>query len=383
MKQLSILLMAVLLTMCGGNVGKKAPLQAPSDPIAESVPEIDYEALNALVDAAPATLAKDILGQLPPGYLPGGKEIVDQMIKSSSGEYPYSFDWFEFEGECDVTGIEIHMLPCLDGSWLVTCVTGSGCDCYVQDPPTAFRYRDGILSETQWPLDEPEYEDFASPLVEHLMHGEELTWVKEYWSISYSYDYQNPYLLRAVFNDIDHWEFSEACRPINFYWDGEKFLRHDGRYNLVGYEGSSFAGFRPGEELGEAPEGYAFEEEDGFTWLKDLSSGNRVARFLVDPEEGIEEITALSPEFSRSWLFWPGQPISNALSVMEATPEDTPACLHGDDEVVLLINDYFRMLVAVADIEGTPGEDGVYSEWSYNPEGRLLGLLVVPVEEGE
>lgn len=383
MKQIALLLTAVLLSMCGGKVGNTA-LQAPEDDIAASVPRIDYEPLDALVEAAPASLLEDILRQLPKNLLPdvgAGKDPVQALLtREDEPDYPFTISWFQFEGECDVVGIEIQVLPCLDGSWLVTYFAGSGCDCYVQDDPVAFVYRDGRLSECEWPLPELTYEDFATPLVERLESPEALGWVREYWSPSYNFDYANPYLLTAVFNDIDHWMFSAGCRPIEFYWNGKEFLRHDGRYSLV--EGDCFAGYRLGEPIDEeVPEGYAFVEDGGFTFLQEQASGRRLARFALQEDGTVREITALQPDMSIYNMLWPGQPLADALEAFNTTPPEIRAYTHGKDEVLLCLTEYYHILLSAADIEGEPNSDCVYPVWSPKPGTRVLGILADTLPE--
>lgn len=341
MKRIALILSAVLIAMCSGN-----GLRAPEDSIAASVPVVDTETLRALSDAAPEDLLEDILRQLPKALQPR-EDAPDTLT-------------------------ELHVLPCRDHSFLVlrTCCHGAFFE--DQDAPLAFTWRDGVLASCDWPLPELAYEDFVSPLA----IGREAPGLREEWGPVFHYNSET-FVLTASFNEINAPQtgFETACRPVEFYWNGESFQRHDGRYALIGSE--SFASFCLGEKLPETvPEGYRYGKSGKYMFLQENASGRRIVRLGLAEDETLGEIVVLQPEFmDEDGILWPGRSLEEVMAVLRTTPAETPAFLNGKGEVVLVLNDCFLVLVSADDLVGTPDSEGYYLDWSFRPGTLLAGVL--------
>ena len=379
-KILSISLIVLLAASCGSNPNrnrKGAPEEAVGLLAAEEVAE---SPLAALWEAAPASLTEDIVRQLPPELLPEpndeGMDGITQLLAGGEGNAPGHVDWYAFFGECDVEGINTHAFPRMDGSWLVTCVLGAGCDCYVQDEPMAFNYEGGKLTACPWPFKAPQYADFVNPLVEGLVDAQELAWIKDDWSIHYTFGEKAPNEIEASFLNIDYYNFTSGCRRIIYEWDGNAFQRKEGRYGLIRTNG--FGQFSPYGYVEDIPEGYEVKGKGRHQSLVEKKSGETVALFTIDADDAILEIEVISPDFENEYGFYPGQLLSeidDAWEGYEFTKQDASLRLNGDVVISFL---GYNLVVDAKSIEGEPeGADDRFPEWSYLPNARVKSLLIL------
>ena len=379
MKQILIASLALLAAVaCGSNANrsKSAGAAATAFMDAEAVAE---SPVMALFDAAPASLSEDIIRLLPPDLLPEpndeGKDGVTQLLETTAGNAPGHAEWYESFGECDVVGISTHAFPRTDGSWLFVYVDGAGCDCYVQGDPQAFNYADGKLTPCQWPFKEPVYNDFVNPLVEGLVDPQHLAWIKEDWSVNYSFGEESPNVIRASFLNIDFYNFTSGCRPLYYEWDGESFHRREGRYGLIRDNG--FGQFSPYGYVEDIPEGYEVKGKGRHQSLVDQKTGETVCNFLIDADDAILEIEVVSPLFENEYGFYPGEPLAEIDSNWEAWNfQESDAFLRANGDVVISFLGY-KLVVDAGDIEGEPeGSDDKYPQWSYKPGATVKSLLI-------
>ena len=377
----SLAILAALTCSCGGNSNRSRSARAAAG-VASLVKEAEAGAASpvmSLFDAAPASLAEDIIRQLPPELLPEpndeGKDGITQLLESTAGNAPAHADWYEFFGECDVVGISTHAFPRKDGSWLFFYVDGAGCDCYVQDEPRAFNYAGGKLTPCEWPIEKLEYSDFVSPLGEGLVEEQELAWIKDDWSINYNFGEPAPNMLRCTFLNIDYYNFTEGCRPICFEWDGSSFQRKDGRYGLIRDNG--FAQFSPYGYVEDIPEGFEVKGKGRHQSLVDKNTGETVCNFLIDADDAILEIEVVSPLYDNEHGFYPGQPLEDLEEEWsEWEFMNSEAYLRPNGDVVINFLGY-QLLVDAKDIVGEPeGAEDKYPQWSYKPGAKLKGILI-------
>lgn len=370
-------LILLVAAACGNNPKKGSKAPAP-----EALMETAEEAaspLAALWEAAPANLAEDIIRQLPPELLPEpndeGKDGITQLLAGAEGNAPGHINWYEFFGECDVVGIDTHAFPRTDGSWLFTYIDGAGCDCYVQGEPRAFNYAGGKLTPCPWPFEEPKYEDFVNPLVEGLVDDEELAWIKDDWTIHYTFGYSAPNDVQATFLNIDYYNFTEGCRDILYEWDGTSFHRKDGRFGLIRSNG--FGQFSPYGYVEDIPEGFSVKGKGKHQSLVDDKTGDTVALFTIDADDAIMEIEVVSPLYENEHGFYPGMPLSEIDQNWEGYEFQTSeayARLNGDIVISFL---GYNLVVDAKDIEGEPeGAEDKLPSWRYKPGARIKSLLI-------
>ncbi len=191
------------------------------------------------MDAAPATLAEDIVRKLPKECLPAaGEEGIRMLLDGRSEEFPCSLycDVVDDENpeEYNVKGYELRAFPFLDGnSWLVAFIGWHRVDYYMQDAPRAFIYQGGTLTEVDWPIEEPVFEDFTVDDVVSVLGQEEVDNIKSMWHLSYSFDVDDNNHIYSYFDILDEYlepyEIEEMIfdKSIEYLWTGEQFLRVD------------------------------------------------------------------------------------------------------------------------------------------------------------
>ena len=380
MKRILLSALIILAAVSCGNNPRKA-----KGANAEAIALLSEEAVSpegplaALWEAAPVSLAEDIVRQLPPELIPApnneGKDGITQLLAGAEGNAPGHIDWYEFFGECDVEGINTHAFPRTDGSWLFTYIDGAGCDCYVQGSPMAFNYEGGKLTPCDWPFEEPGYEDFVSPLVEGLVEPEELEWIKDDWSIHYTFGEEGPNSIQATFLNIDYYNFTAGCREILYEWDGSAFQRKDGRYGLIRENG--FGQFSPYGYVENIPQGYEVKGKGRHQSLVDKKTGETICLFTIDTDDAIQEIEVVSPEFQNENGFYPGKPLAEIDDEWEGyqlTKQDASLRLNGDVVISFL---GANLVVDASFIEGEPeGPEDKYPSWSYLPGACLKSLLI-------
>lgn len=193
MKHIILALCIALVASCGGGNQPIPQIPVCSGPATpEEIEQIDTEALAEAMDAAPATLAEDIVRKLPKECLPAaGEEGIRMLLDGRSEEFPCSLycDVVDDENpeEYNVKGYELRAFPFLDGnSWLVAFIGWHGVDYYMQDAPRAFIYQGGTLTEVDWPIEEPVFEDFTVDDVVSVLGQEEVDNIKSMWHLSVS-----------------------------------------------------------------------------------------------------------------------------------------------------------------------------------------------------
>lgn len=241
MKRFVLALCVALVASCGEKSKNLIPV-CSGPATAEQLAQIDNEALAAAMEAAPATLAKDIVRLLPADCLPAeGEEGIRLMLDGVNEDFPCSIycDVVDDTAPEDyfVRGYELRAYPILkDGSWLVAFMAWSGVDYYVQEAPRAFLYKDGALEEIAWPIQEPEFEEFTDKDALKEMEPEEVRLVKSMWHFCYNFDVEDNNHLYTYFDVLDEYlepyefEFPIFNRTVDYFWNGEQFLRLDEVY---------------------------------------------------------------------------------------------------------------------------------------------------------
>lgn len=182
-------------------------------------------------------LAEDILAQLPEQCLPKYVEDgVQTLLEQWDPAEPNIIVWGRTMGDIDGEGITVRFHPCKEpGQWLVIYLHHMGQYELALLSHRSFLYSEGQLAEIDWPIAEPTYEDFATAEAEALVDPDCLETIQEEWTVNYDYVFSTDDYLTAslfFFDEADYLDddydlgseaFCEACRHLEYHWDGEWF----------------------------------------------------------------------------------------------------------------------------------------------------------------
>ena len=378
MKAVILTLCALLLATCGGNRPNKK--QQPVNETVDIQADIQEDIQVPARKTADSTVVADILRQLPAECLPGpAEECISALAKSVWHNHiaerikTEEFCWDEYA---------YSFFPYKDSdAWLVLYLMHDGYDASFPEVSRAFRYQDGRLRETGWPFEQPSFEDFANGLVEALLEPEKLEKAQMSYRINYKYDQWEEVLTASMCADT---RLDAACRTIEYRWDGERFLRTDGRFKMV--NNRSFGPFWRFSKLKAAPRGFSYQEESlddelvaSLVHLVEDKTGETIADFLLDTDERILEMQIYSSEYMGSLDLYPGGKLGRKWQ------ETTSHSLYsaGDDVILCVLGNEYRLPLSAV-TKGTPGENGWYKKdtWDLSPDA-IITSVIVPYDSSE
>ena len=350
-------------------------------------------------------LLEEILRQFPEDCLPmPGEEGVQEILQYGDKErFPGNISWYCPEDNPAYL-MEIRLFPCKDGSWLIPLLSWKMAYEYVKDEdyiadgeyyiplsPRFFRYRNGKLTEEKCPLEELEYKDFANGLSESLWLTEE-EWVKkgeyrEIWvnpdsarvhnRVGYQFSSRTNNTLVASLYTQDGWPLygsDNHMRPVSFYWNGERFIRKNGKFSITTYH--SFGPFRLHEKPGEAPRGFSLLSMEDKCRLKDDGTGETVAVLTLGEDGRIREIEVLSAQYPDIQKYYPGMQLKEITRRLKFSSYRTLLSARGNDEVILRIDGKSFVFPRTALQAGTVDENGACSNWALPYGSRIKSYLI-------
>lgn len=310
MKKTFLIITAIATTMvvaCGGGSTSQQTNNANTD--TDTVNQSDVQPTPQEVQQPSVSDncdMEDILKQFPKKYLPEEMRNFDLVLemkkRAEGGDDSYEIQCDRAfldhsEGECDYTDIMFHSFKKNDGSLLVLYTSSGGCDCSVMLNHKAFNYSSGKLTETAWPFEEPNFEEFFNSI---SLYGVQANHIKESKSDGkpfYQICTEKENAIRCNWSVCDYFDFIEYQRPILYTWNGSSFDKSYLPFRMCGEK--NFGGIKLGDNYPNNLDGFKItaKEDEYNVKITDAKTGNLVAEIETNQFNKVFKITVLSPDY--------------------------------------------------------------------------------------
>lgn len=320
MKRIILILTAVVMFACGGNQSQqqKVENQSATEEGAEATETEVIEAEDCIMEKVITLLPKDVI---PQGMR--GKDLLTEMKKRSEGpdgSYDILCDYAYYDifyGECNSEAIEIRSFKRENGSHLVLFSATGGCDCNVTLSRQAFDYRNGELTKTDWPFEEPKFDEFFNAISLMNASANNIEYAKNDGRVMYLLNYGNggEVVVGAMWSTCDMYEFIEFGRIIEYRWNGTSFDKSYGPYKMFSYGEKNFGGLRLGDTMPKKLDGFKLQGAgNGVMEIYDSKTNEVIADFYYDEgSEKINWINVYSSDYASIDGTHPGTTITELL----------------------------------------------------------------------
>ena len=360
------LLAAVLIASCGGGNTNQSAQNA------------DNQTTTTTVNTDGKPLVVQIAAQLPDKFLPEGATKNDVI---AGLDYDDKHASYNIDGEDCNTDLQMHLFKRADGSYLVLYATYAGCNCNVMLSCQAFNYSNGKLTETQWPVPNPKFDDFYDPVVLFGQPSAAIETTKKEGVAEFCFytdeDAEGDYLT-AYWSECEPADFAVQRRLITYEWNGNNFgeKTHSPYFAIV--PGVGLGGIKLGGDCPSALDGFTTSKTNGgSTRFSDAASGEAVFEVKCDARGKVTDIAVLSPRYAIS-VEGDAQFLAPDCLIDAVLNADPNSKVYKDGGTAMIINSFGSFLCEGDDFEG---DDGELQLIQCNPQGTVKAVCILSEEK--